>query len=375
MYGMGIKGKASRQITFLLLLFLFGLPSVQAKQVTVTGEGISRDEAINDALRRAVEQVLGTMVESETLVENFQIVVDRIYTKAQGYVTSYREFDAERRVMDGIVIVKIEAIVNTRPLISDAGEIFEGLGERMGDPRITVVISEKRRDRKLNACSYNSAGEIAIIRKLQDAGFSNIMDRAQIDIIRDNNNQIALFNGDRATANAIKTRYDVDYIIVGEAFSEFLGNSGKFVSCSAVMEARFIQTDTGRIGAIENISLERPVANISEATAAQIALRNVGDRMGDHFISELQRSAQNVQRSINLTVTGIPDFSRVTELIVNLNGIRGVNDVRSRGFSGGVAEIEIRATVLAITLAGKISGMSGLEVTELSNSAIRAAMR
>ena len=55
-----------QSIFLLLFLLLFGLLSVQAEQVMATGEGISRDEAINDALRRAVEQVIGTLVSGQT---------------------------------------------------------------------------------------------------------------------------------------------------------------------------------------------------------------------------------------------------------------------------------------------------------------------
>ncbi|MBK8013615.1 MAG: hypothetical protein IPK13_19965 [Deltaproteobacteria bacterium] len=42
---------------------------------------VARDRALDDARRKAVEQVVGTVVSSETLSENFQIVEDRIFAR------------------------------------------------------------------------------------------------------------------------------------------------------------------------------------------------------------------------------------------------------------------------------------------------------
>jgi len=43
---------------------------------------IARDHAIKDALRKAVEQAVGTFIFSETVVENYEVLSDRIYSKA-----------------------------------------------------------------------------------------------------------------------------------------------------------------------------------------------------------------------------------------------------------------------------------------------------
>ena len=50
---------------------------------------LARDSAIADALRKAVEQAVGTLVASETLVENYQPLRDNVYTKTAGYIRSY----------------------------------------------------------------------------------------------------------------------------------------------------------------------------------------------------------------------------------------------------------------------------------------------
>src|SRR5690606_9756844 len=41
----------------------------------------ARDKAVQDAQRKAVEQAVGTLVSSETVTENFQLLSDKIYSR------------------------------------------------------------------------------------------------------------------------------------------------------------------------------------------------------------------------------------------------------------------------------------------------------
>jgi len=81
------------------MFLVFVLSSNTAiKEVMVEGvsaiEGgrkdIARDHAIKDALRKAVEQAVGTLISSETVAENYEVLSDRIYSKAEGYVAEYK---------------------------------------------------------------------------------------------------------------------------------------------------------------------------------------------------------------------------------------------------------------------------------------------
>ena len=44
----------------------------------------AEDDAVASALRNAVEQVIGTMVQSDVLVQNYQTIEDRIYSQSRG---------------------------------------------------------------------------------------------------------------------------------------------------------------------------------------------------------------------------------------------------------------------------------------------------
>ena len=87
------------------------------QQVTATGfaavlnndVGKARDDAIENALRMSVEQAVGTMVDSATLVENFQMVEDRILTRSHGYVSNYQILKESQP--PGAYQVKVSAVV------------------------------------------------------------------------------------------------------------------------------------------------------------------------------------------------------------------------------------------------------------------------
>ena len=61
------------------------------KEVIAEGVGDSHDNAIKDAFRNAVRQVVGVYVDSETLVKNDKLVDDKILTLSNGFINDYSE--------------------------------------------------------------------------------------------------------------------------------------------------------------------------------------------------------------------------------------------------------------------------------------------
>ena len=79
-----------------------------ATEVTAVGQAaimsndvsMARDKAIEDALRKAVEQAVGAMVSSETVTQNYELLSDKILSKSKGYVRSYK-IATEKKGDDG----------------------------------------------------------------------------------------------------------------------------------------------------------------------------------------------------------------------------------------------------------------------------------
>ncbi|WP_273531709.1 hypothetical protein [Leyella lascolaii] len=85
-------------------------------QLTVFADGKNKDEAIQTALRSAIEQAFGVFVSSHTEILNDSLVKDEIATVASGNIKSF-ECLSENYV-DGKCLVNVRAVVSTNNLIN-----------------------------------------------------------------------------------------------------------------------------------------------------------------------------------------------------------------------------------------------------------------
>ncbi|GHT01398.1 hypothetical protein FACS1894139_11080 [Planctomycetales bacterium] len=111
-----------RQTLIGLLLLAVGFMPVAAQsaeaetvEVVATGVGKDSDAAVKNALRAAVEQAVGALVDTETLAKNDELVSDQILTYSAGYVQSHQIL-GEPKTADGLVTVKIRAVVKRNEL-------------------------------------------------------------------------------------------------------------------------------------------------------------------------------------------------------------------------------------------------------------------
>lgn len=81
----------------------------------VMGSGSTKEEAVNNALRSAVEQAFGVFVSANTEIINDELVKDEIATVTSGNIKSYKELSLVN-LSDGGFTVSLEAIVSTKTL-------------------------------------------------------------------------------------------------------------------------------------------------------------------------------------------------------------------------------------------------------------------
>jgi len=96
--------------------------------VVVTGVGKDSDAALKNALRAAVEQAVGVLVDTETFVENDNLISDKILSLSRGFVSAYRPIGEPQTGEDGLVTVRIKAEVERTALrnrLKDAKVIVE----------------------------------------------------------------------------------------------------------------------------------------------------------------------------------------------------------------------------------------------------------
>lgn len=119
-----MKEKLIIRLHLILLLFLFmdtNVYSQDEKKVTlvVTGEARTKDEAIAQALRNAIEQSFGTFVSSNTKMINDEIIRDEIVSISKGNILNYKEI-SELTMADGNKSVTVQATVSISNLTNYA---------------------------------------------------------------------------------------------------------------------------------------------------------------------------------------------------------------------------------------------------------------
>jgi hypothetical protein len=84
--------------------------------VVSSGVGLDADKAMKDALRNAVQQAVGAIVDAETLIKNENIIKDQILTYSDGYVEHIDGISETKRA-DGLIEVRVKATVKRRQLV------------------------------------------------------------------------------------------------------------------------------------------------------------------------------------------------------------------------------------------------------------------
>ncbi|MGB2986203.1 MAG: hypothetical protein WBE26_10000 [Phycisphaerae bacterium] len=135
-------------------------------EVTVTGQGLSEDGARHDALRKALERGGEVEISSHSHVENFELIRDTIYARADGIVTDYRVLE-KGEAAGGVRFCTIRAKVRRSSIASEWGEVQNVL-DQVGQPGIAVYIQE----RIDGVLQDSSILESQIEHRLLDAGFT-----------------------------------------------------------------------------------------------------------------------------------------------------------------------------------------------------------
>ena len=98
----------------------------------------AKDEALRDAMKKAIEQGVGAVLASETEVENFQVVSDRILTKSKGAIKNYKIL-REGAVDNGINYEVVISAVVDDDLLNQSMESFRIMQQLTGRKTVMVI--------------------------------------------------------------------------------------------------------------------------------------------------------------------------------------------------------------------------------------------
>lgn len=361
-------------------------PTTESQIVCVTAEGYNRDDAIKQALRKALEQGAGVQIASFSQARDFVLIRDTIYSRAAGIVSEYRILE-ERPVPGGTFLVRIEATVRPEAVAEAWGEV-QNLLDQVGRPKIMVWIDERIDGRLQEDSIVASRIEELFVKAGFDLVARQALGRVHRSELADVRNEQGLTKLQkiaqeagahilfRGTANANRA-----------GIEQLYGVPAAFYNCD--VQTRVYYTDTGRLLASESIpSTRRGVRSRREFSpqAAREALvqatfpppDNTGRRPA--LAIKLYESVME-QWSTQLTAAGdielevkpidFKGFLKLKQALADLEGISSVEG----DFSDNHARFRLKAQISASTLAELLTEKpfaDWLKVTELKLNRIRA---
>jgi len=251
-----------KSIILSLALFMLMTFPVFAKSVVGVGFGINSDIAEKNALRDAVENAVGTYVDSVTLSEKQQIIEDRILTHSQGYVTDYKVLNIKQK-KDGWQ-VKIQAEIDPKADAKLLSELAKQgiINVVLRNPKIAVAVNLRE-----NSATGNWAEE-ALTESLITAGFKR-----------------AYIGEDDGS----------DFVVIGKAYDSYGGDIGKFVgngkhktgtkSAKVILSVQLYQRSTGKTIALGQ-KIGRAVGT-DKCSCLHKAAKKAGEDMGQHIVEQL----------------------------------------------------------------------------------------
>ncbi|MGH7452934.1 MAG: hypothetical protein ACRENG_16415 [bacterium] len=342
-----------------------GTATTPTTEITVVGVGsilnndmaAARDQAIDDAMRKAVQQALGTFIKSETLVQNFQLVDDRILSWSAGYVKKY-DILREGKIPIDTYEVQMRATVNLSELRLD-DDALTALIEKE-NPRVMVMIAEQNVG-EANRLQYFevdlTAAETAIIDVFRTKGFE-VVDQTQAKENLERDKILNAIEGNAKSAAAIAAAQHAELIVTGKAIAKVATgfSMGGMKSCQANITTRIISADDAKIIATASENAAYP--HIDEVTGGTLAIQKAAKKCAETIVTKVAAEAQKRfynTTTVNLRVQGYRNYNELQKFSNTLKYyLRGVKEVFQRSAAGGYANFDIKIVGSAKQLAREL---------------------
>jgi len=351
-----LRSNACLGILCLVLGALFlSTPSVWAQPPEfVMTEGVAaivnnavapaRDKAIDDALRKAVEQAVGTLVTSDTLTEQYKVITDKILAQTAGYVQRYKVLS--EKAEGDLYRVKIQAEVARGNLQNDLRAL--GLLHVQAEkPKVMVILEEKVMG-VFGTTAFEDVGqaESTLIQRLLASGF-NVVDPQTVKANLSRDQALRILEGDNNAAAAAGLQYGAQIVITGRAFSKNAGGrimNTQLQSLQATLQARAILTDSAKI--ISSRSEQGRQAHIDEVQGGALAIQQAMQRMADPMINDIlaqwRSEIYGRSREVTLVITSLVSYRHLSAVKTFLEKeMQGVRSINQRSFIAGNAELMI----------------------------------
>ena len=206
----------------------------------IFGENIegARNNAVKDALRKAVEQGVGTLMDADSILQDDDLM-EKIYTRTEGYITGYKVIK-ERREQNGLYRVKIRAGVKPGILVDTLIKL--GLYKNMMDyPRILVVCFP---DAQITDAA--NAAESVFLKTLTSRHFDLVDPGISLKLHNDAKSLLKADTINNAAAR-LGLEHHAEIVLLYGVTTKPAGFDGMMETASVTMRTKVIITTTAQI--------------------------------------------------------------------------------------------------------------------------------
>lgn len=336
---------------------------LKAKKVTavglvdITGGDVAaaREAAIKQAIRNAIEEVMGFMVESTFTAEQKEVVKDgkskfsssvedRILTKSAGFVDSHKVISAKQKGKTFRAVV--EVVVKASSLQQELNQL-EQVMATAGYPKIVLLIAESYTDKAgsrewIDKTSTGAVLEDALLKKKLEL----LADEKAAALRKDLGNFAALV-GDDAKVAALANEIGADVAVVGVSdtrFSGFNEMGANMYYLTARVSLRAVRGSTGKV--LASFEVEGKGAGVNETQARQVAVKKAAPAAADKLLASLiqawKAEAERGNRFV-LVVNKVRHYRKVAQPFIKaVSELAGVVEVKELGFEKMRLELEVR---------------------------------
>lgn len=311
--------------------------------VKVQGQGISKDAAIKDGLRKAIEQGGQAEIMSKSQSKDFALEYDIILSRASGLVKDFKVLG--ERSSQGITTVDLEAKVSKKLIDATWGEVAILL-KQLGRPKIMVVFTEiihdlDRAEANREVVQKDSILGTQIERKLLNLGFK-LVNPGQMSEIDRRKAEVAAVENDVDALKSLAMNYGAQVYLKGVSRA-----SGPEKTTSAGINLNMWETDvtiqgfwteTGDSIFSNSMTGVRGGSRVAGPVGGRQALEKSGAKVADASVYDLleawTRGTAGGVGDVIVEVGNVADVKQSILIKRAMEEIAGVEEVVKDGAKG-----------------------------------------
>lgn len=351
------KPKVFLKIFFSFLLFCSTLtPQIQGETVGKgsarifnKNEGAARSQALSNALRDAVKQSVGIILDSNTMVKNWVLIRDEVVSSSQGFVEKYEIIRDEQK--NGTWFITLNAVVSKSGIMDKLTEL-RILHQKMGNKKLMVLYHPKHPRALERSHIAVDATRVSIQNKFNSSGF-RVFDQAVVQqlyaTLKPQGSELGINKDWIRVAKENQVDIVVEYDLFSSQQKPF--TNAAFIAAKINTSIKVYDVTTGRLissgQTMQKQMTNAEVGSYDWEDALQKAGIKAGNVIADETISKIVDYYKSVGDIGNSFFMVFKDFSEddADKILKVLENIEGYQSLSERTYEPLLLEIEYFSTL------------------------------